>query len=84
MTPIQTVLLKELIIKLKLLNELLIAFVISLISGLEFFLHYPIQTVLLKELIIKLKLLNELLIAFVISLISGLEFFLHYQIPISQ
>lgn len=42
MTPIQTVLLKELIIKLKLLNELLIAFVISLISGLEFFLHYQI------------------------------------------
>ena len=42
MTLIQTGLLKELTTKLKLLNELLMAFVISLIFELEFFLYYQI------------------------------------------
>ena len=44
MIPIQMVPLKELTIKLKLLNELLMAFVISLISELESSLHYQIPT----------------------------------------
>ncbi len=44
MIPIQMVPLKELTIKLKLLNELLMAFVISLISELESSLHYQMPT----------------------------------------